>query len=462
VFVVTTVKLSAVPVRPQVRIIATRADRGLASAPWAELMGMNKRIAKVRYPVRAKSPSDAPKTIRFVIDVRDGQSGKSVGNRRVQHTVRIGPIRATPEDLRLNTKAYLHHQALAQGAYDKLPKLRDYLRLDRVDRPPAATRIAETQDPVLADFLQHRLHADIARQRLRTGAEHEDQAIALAAALALGQLSTKPTGPAAQARAIAGVSRRQALVLARKALDDLQIDEAQGILNKLRLGGTLNKRALAMTLALRGAVSFLRSRPKLAAQNYGAAHCLVPKLPPQVTRGILKRRFEASTEASQCDKPISFERVSATRQRIEGKLIVQVRLRISPDPYRVVSGGRVQLWGSGGRVARQATARVQIQAGISYLVVDFPEDDETLGSEWLLLRADAQHVSGVVLASLGDEKPQNVRIDEGDIGTGAPIPTWVWVVAGGAAALGGVVAGVFALSQDNQINRAIGPVDVQF
>ncbi len=462
VFLLTEIKLSATPVQPQVRLIAVRADRGVSTAPWAELIAVKRRIATVRYPVRVRSAADQPKDIRFVIDVRDGQSGKSVGNQRVQHTVVIGPIRADAEDLLLDTKAYLHHQRLAQQAYDKLPELKDYLRLDRVDRPPSPSRVPEAKNAILQSFLQHRFHADIARQRLRTAADHEDQTIALAAALALGKLSAKPSGPAARARAIEGVSRRQALKLATSALDDLQIDEAEGILNKLRLGGTLNKRALAMTLALQGAVSFLRNKPQVAIRNYGAAHCLVSGLRPQVSRNILRKRFEQSVSAPGCAKAISFEQVRATRKSVNGELVVQVHLRISPDPHQVVSGGKVQLWGSGGQIAREATARVQTKDGVAYLLVDFPEDEESLSGAWLLMKAEAQHVSGVTLATLGDDKPQAVQIEDGGLGTALIVPTWLWVVTGSAALVGGAVAGVWALSQSNQINRAIGPVDIRF
>src|SRR5262249_15627073 len=139
----------------------------------------------------------------------------------------------TTEAIESDKRTFVESQDLATAAFDKLRSLQDDLRLDRLDPPPPIDRIGEKDLPSVTAFFHHRTRAEIARQHLRTLADAADPKIKEAAVLAIGSLTKKPTGPLAKASAIDGERIDRALQMAETALEDLRIDEAEGIANKL-------------------------------------------------------------------------------------------------------------------------------------------------------------------------------------------------------------------------------------
>ncbi len=451
------------PQRPRAVPVAVRADRNVGTAPWAEVLEIKGRRATVRYAVRSRPGPGGTFGLKFVLDLQDGLSAKTLGRIRVQHQLQVTPVPADAEALRKDRQAYLHHQAKATAAYRDLPQLKDFLRLDRVDRAPSASRVSDDQRKTLQAFLTHRLLADVAHVRIRAAAEHPDLTFAERAAQTLGSLSQRPTGPAASARAIEGVTAQIALQMTQRALDDLKIDIAEGFLNKLRTSGRLSPEQLAESLAMLGAISYLRKKPQDAIRAYGAALCLQPSLPDPSQHPILKARFQRAQAQPGCPEGLGIESVSAERKVGDEGISVQVRVRLKPDPNGIISGGTVQLWGSGGRVERSATPRVEVEDGVPYLVADLADDEDTRTTEHLLVTVFAKHLSGIVLASAGDPDPVFVAVAHAELGDAPLVPTWLWWAAGAVAVVGGATAGIWALSQQQgTVERGIGPVGVRF
>lgn len=462
VFIETEVSFKGrVPAQTRAAPIAVRTSRDFQTAPWAEVVNLKPGRATVRYAVRALPGAHEPSSLKFILELTDAD--KVLGRARVEHELQVTPIKADLEGLELDRQAYLHHQRLAREAYLKLPELKDYLRMDRVDRAPSAGRIPAEKDEVLQSFLRHRLQADVARTRLRAAADLADPELATAAALTLGGLSAKPEGPAARARAIEGLKTTAALDLTRRVLDDLQIDVAEGLLNKLRLSGRLSAEELAEALALQGAIQFLRGKPAAADKAYGGALCLEPKLECTLTRPALQARFQKAQAGQTCAQAVHIEDVQAERITSADGYAVQLRVRLSPDPHHVVSGGEIQLWGFGGGIERRAQPRAETLDGVPYLLAELPDDDSSRTTDRLLVTVLAKHVSGVVVASVGTPRPQPVEIVHAEVGQGPAVPTWVWWVAGGVALVGGATVGIWALSQgQGEVERGIGPVEVRF
>lgn len=441
--------------------VAVKGD-GATTAPWAEVRFAEGRRASIRYAVRARAEGRGPLT--FTLELRDAVSDDTLGRVAVRHDVLVAPSGLAPADVDDNVTAYRALQARAAQAYEDLPELRDFLRLDRVDRAPSSARIPETKDPILQDFLRYRLLADVARQRLRAMADAADPTVAAAGARGIGRLSDGPTGVAKAARAIEGLTTGRALELARRALDRLQVDVAEGMLDKLRLSGTLERGELARAFALLGGVHHLRGRRAAAIRAYGGALCLDPEIRPAVGRRVLLERFEAAIAEGGCPEPIAVAEVVATREITDRGPRLKVQAFLTPDPFQVVSGGEIQLWGFGGAVERAARGSADHGERRPVIEVVLDEDLDSASSPDVLLKVLVRHRSGVELATFGHPDPRRVRVSNAEeIGDPSGTNWWVWLAVGGAAIVAaGAGVGIWAASGSSEVDRGIGPTTVRF
>ena len=85
---------------------------------------------------------------------------------------------------------------------------------------------------------------------------------------------------------------------------------------------------------------------------------------------------------------------------IEG-VEVQVKVPYGPDPYNLIEGGDVELWGSGGGILDSQKVKAR-RGDITWLRADFPDTGFLENYEGnLLVRVLAKDSSGVVIASAG-------------------------------------------------------------
>lgn len=428
-----------------------RSPKELKLAPYVELSG-NKMI----YALRA-SPDAALGTHRlFAIIELKGPGGALLGTAQIDQAIEIVAPVSSKEAIDAARKLYLAHQSEASSAYDLLPRLHDLLRLDRADPPPAFAKVKDAELEALKKFFHHRLRADIELRKLRTAVDSADPALAEAGLLAIGALSQRPTGTVTKASAIEGETIGRSLELAAAALEDARIDEGEAYLNKLTFSGRLDKSELARALVLLGAVYAARGRPADASKSMGRAFCIEPKLEVALGRPLYKKTFDAARSAPNvCKTPITIGAVTASR--VEGTTIL-IRAVFSDDPHGLISGGDVEVWGSGGGVHRAE----KVRAAGNTLEATIEDTGELQAYDGqLLLRVLLREVSGVAIATFGDPDPTPVPLDNAGGGFSLDIPWWGWVTAASVVVIGAATAAI-VIGSDREVVYGIGPISAQF
>jgi hypothetical protein len=454
VFVEVDVALSRATSLPLEALIANqKSTKEVKLAPYVEVLAVSGKSARISYALRAASDA-AFGTYRLFafIEVRE-RNGAIIGAAQVDQTIEVGPL---SPDIEAWKKSYLLHQGAASEAYEALRSLKDTLRLDRVDPPPASSKVKDADAPVLAKFLHHRLRADVELRRLRTMVDSTDSVVAEAALMAIGALSKRPTGTVAKASAIEGETIGRSLELALVAMNDARLDDAEAYLDKLTTSGRLDRLELASGLVMLGAIYAARGRSVDAEKAIGRALCIDPKLDIRFERPLFVKSLEAAKTARfACKAPIAIGEVTATR--VEGTTIL-IRAAFGPDPYQLIGGGDVEVWGSGGGVHRAEKVRAHDNV-LEATVVD-TNDLQAYGGQ-LLLRVILRDVSGVSIATFGDPDPGSVVVRGESSSLKLDVPWWVWVVAGGvvAAAAGTTIA---VVTSDRDVRYGIGPINAQF
>jgi hypothetical protein len=409
-----------------------RGGAGLRVSRWVEVVAQKPGAIVLRYAIEAGAErAPGSDIVEAVLEVRDEEG--VVAKRTVAHEVTVVRPTPTPEEIALDRDAVLHHRAAA------------------------AARLAEKQD-----ILRHERRAEAARRRLVAAAGTEDPALALAAIHAIGSLSRGPSGDAKHARATDGLTTEAALELAAKSLDELKIDEAQGIVAKLRKSGRLLKRELAAALQVLGAVQLARGDEAEARRLFGQALCADPGVASLLERPAFEEAFRQAKEKSACREPIRIGEVHVYRDQGDGGLVYQITATYSDDPLELVGGGDLEIWGTGGGVF--ATARVpSTEKNGRKILVGTIEDNgkmETYAGQ-ILVKVFLRDESGVVIDSFGDPDPVSLPIEEGENLPSVSIPWWVWLIVGVAVAGAGAATAV-ALTRPEEDQLGIGPIEVTF
>ena len=446
------------------RIADATANRRVAVVDWLEAVELSssgrRSRAKGLYVVRLGPEAQGRLDVRATVLVVDPASDKVLAKKRIVHVVEAKPARATTESIELDRKAYVLFQKRAKESFGGLRKLHDHIRLDRVVGAPRGVALDDKEREALLRYQRGRLRADIARQRLRAAADSDDPSLAEAAVLAIGTLSKRPSGPAAKARGMEGRSVMQNLAVAKNAVEDLRVDEAEGVLNKLRMSGKLNPVGLARALRLLGAVYAVRGRTEDAARHFGQSVCLDSRLGPPSKREPIFRLFTAVKGTRRCAGKIALTRIRADRTSSSEGLTITVRISFGPDPYRLVSGGNIELWGAGGEIVAAAQDRAEHEPApvLEASFADTGHLENVIGQ--LLVRAVAKDVSGVALAHIGDPDPVPTNVAARDDVTVDTIPWWLWVA--GSVAVAGAATATMVFVGSGEDTRAIGPVSATF
>lgn len=462
VFLETELNLDAPP-QPRAIVSSFKSSKpGLLVLPVVTLEDQSsgkKRKVLLRYSVRNTGLVGTAKLeLRLQVSL---QFSKNEAGAAIQDVALLlnGQL-ATPTlaDVEDDKRAFLLFQARAEEAYRGLPTLHDYLRLDRVDRPPTAAGLKSEQRPLLERFIGARLYADIALARLRAAADHPDPTLADAAVLALGSLSKKPNSVAKKARAIEGLTNLQALDAIRAALLDLRIDEAEGFLDKLRNSGRLNRAELTAGLELEAGIHAMRGRRELARVALGRSLCLEPGRTSTLDRPFFQRLAEEA-KSGGCTQALRIIQTQAERQVTTDGPKVSVVSTFGPDPFRLVSGGEIQIWGSGGEV--HSAEKIRTSEDGTRLEAEFSDNGELENyAGQVLVKVVLRDLSGVPIATFGDPDPQPLDLS-GEGGGGLGLPWYGWAIAGGVLVVGAATAGIIIAASQGE-TRGIGPVDVTF
>lgn len=344
----------------------------------------------------------------------------------------------------------------------------------------------------LEAFFAARLRADITRQQLRDLARNlandsnGDPHAAEVALLALGALPAERKIKDAALYAAGRLAPRDALDLARTALSDLRIDEAEGLCEGLRTRGRMSAKELASALALQGGVLRLRGRVEQAEQAFGQALSLEPHLESPFELGLLKTMFENIQRVERPGRPIAIRRVSA-RVSLETRRI-EISVEYQGDDFGLIAGGDIQIWGTGGGAHSREDARAHTDH--RRFTVQVPLAEGMLNYDHkLLLKAHLRDVSGIVLASFGEPTAQPVPTSDGPVdpnrgrdsndsdadndnddhdsgdklaSSSTGVAWWVLAIVGGLVVVGSATAGIILATKDDTPERGIGPINIAF
>jgi hypothetical protein len=414
------------------RATGVRTGTGMIVARQAEVVDQEPGAVVVVYAVEV-SPRRAPGSdiLEATLEVRD-EGGARVARRSIAHEVIVQPFTASAEEIALDRDAVLHHRSLA-----------------------SARNVEEK------DALHHRLRAQAARRCLIAAANAEDRALELAAIRAIGSLSSGPRA-AKETRQIDELTTEAALELAANALDRLALEEAQGIVTKLRRSGRLEKRELALALQILAAIEIARDDEDDAERLFGQAFCADPGRSTILRRRAFLEAFEAAKQTNLCREPIRIGEVHVFRDQGEDGLIYLITATYGDDPFALVEGGDLEIWGTGGGIFAKDRVRSTEKNGQKILIGEIEDNGkmETYAGQ-ILVKVFLRDSSGVVIDSFGDPDPVSLPIEEGENLPSVSIPWWVWVVAGVAVA-GAATATAIVLTRPEESELGIGPIEVTF
>lgn len=431
---------------------------GLWVLPWYDLtIDVSGKRPVVKGQLTLRAAGDAPRAtgeVSVAVEVTDSRRRRRPESQTERFGVTVLAPTPSVEMVDLDRQAFLHFQSAAIEALEKLPILGRSLQLDRVPGPPAA--IPEAEGEAFATFQRNRLRADIARSRLRTAADASDPAVAERAVLAIGSLTKRPRGSVD----LGGRTTAQNIEAVRLAVENLDVDAAEGLLNALRKKGAVEVGQLGKALRLLGAIHAIRGRQAEAISHFGRALCVQPGLGPGTRRQPILRLFEQVKRAGNCGQRVHIESLEAQRQASPEGLVVVVRVYFGPDPYEVISGGDIEMWGVGGSLIEVKQERAE-HGKRPYLEGVFADegDLENVAGQ-ILIRAMIKSLSGVAVDRRGFPDPVAVQLTERDDIATQGIPWWVWLAGGALVAGGAATALVFLLPGDEV--RGIGPVTATF
>lgn len=457
------------------RISRSKVSPELSIAPWIS--------ARQTAPVAPGEPAGAPRATYGVrvstraplgrlelsaeLVIFDRASGLALGTRELRHAVTVTQPPAAAADLvALHRRAYLYHQTLAQEAWLALPAMQVALRRDRVEAPPPLSRLSTADASTVERFVHHRLRADIARQRLVAVAGLGAGDVAEAAVLALGSLSRRPSGGARRASVIDGQPPGAALEVAAALLERLELDEAEGIVDRVRAAGNLSRDELLRATELGAAILVVRGREDEGRVQHGRALCLDPAASPQLRHAALRAVVGRSLERERvakgaCTQRLAISTISAERRVGPAGPAITVRAVFGPDPRRLITGGDLELWGPAGKREGLAVRASHDGTGMGLLEAGFA-DDGTLESfaGQLLVKVRAREASGVVIATAGEPTPSPIALGEAREEPGFEVPWWLLALVAGAALAG---AATTAIVLDGRApEHGIGPITAEF
>lgn len=411
-------------------------------------------LARGRYFVRGLR--ETPELVRAnaVLEVIELESGQSLGRLEVEHELRTIAPSGAPELVRQLEAAARHFEdaraeaerALRQAAGSVVPLSPEALQPGRLSASSLALLVAA---------LEASWRRAVALERLRALAHGAEEPTIEAAVLALGRLSPRVEASREPSRGEIGAELDE---LSRH-LASLDFERAERGLAGLRRRADLSRAEFARLLGLDGALAAARGQVEAAERAFGQALCLEPALKSPDSRSPMRRIFERVKAEAPCATALHAEAPEAFLASPAGETELHVRLKLGPDPYGVVAGGTVLLYGGGGGVLAERNVRAEGD-GTRVLLAAFPDDEDfrNMAGE-LLVQVVAKSVSGVSLVAVGDPVPIRLVVGEHE-DYSAGVPWWIWL-GGGILILAGAGVATALLVPREEV-RGIGPIDVTF
>ena len=417
-----------------------------------------KNTVRVTYAIETKEKSELkPHTLNFSISISEISSRKPLRVRKFKQNIKIlppVPSTASPEFL---VETHNHFQALASKLGNELPP---GMKSPNLRNLPKSISKRELPPDWLRRFFGLRLKAVVAERVLRkmlttTTEKNRDNVLKAILGLRFFERSTQrrltpyTTNP------------ENALNAAEKKFLRYELSDALYLAKFARNSGKLKSSRLAKSLLMIGGIQLL-SEPnsKAAFENMSKAMCLSSEQAFPIQSLRVQTTINQIKAANQCIQKLSIQQVKARRIFREGVNLVEVSGVFGPDPYKMVSGGTIELWGAGGDVIE--TAQIRAERGTINRVVSTFEDRGDIQNYVgdILIRIILKDIAGTELAYYGQNDPIALSIDESGISFVDKWGPWLWILTGIAVASAGAFTYFHFSGQEPE--RGIGPVNIRF
>jgi hypothetical protein len=446
----------------QIKIVPTTKSKAFLIFEYpvqVALLSNTKNRLEIIYAIQNKTSTPIGKyAVRLNVEIHAHKTKKRLLKKKIYHRIKITSPNAIQDTTTLDHQAFDYFQKQAMEKKRGLGKMRQELSMQSIRYQ--VIDLSKKDRPLIRAFLYDRIRADVAYRRLKQRAQSKTSAFRIQAIRALANLAHFDDQAKRRLRyqlSEPDLSLKHALL----ALEDFDFHDSHLLASRARNSGKLNRKTLSRALAVLAAIELIR-KPKSPKVRplVGQAFCLNPKLKTPIRLSMVKREFEDMRKSPPCPNGIIVGQVVATRRIENGLNMVDVTGEFGPDPYELVSGGNIELWGAGGEIIE--TAKIRARHGEKNTLISSFEDRGDIQNYvgQILIRLLVKDLSGVDVAVFGQDEAIPIDIDESNLSFTRHIDWWMWALAGAVILAGSATAILSVVDTDPQ--RGVGPISIRF
>ena|GEM_PF-6499564 len=423
-----------------------------------EYLNKRKNDIKVTYAIKSRGKSQLRRySLRFSISIFREASKKAVRVKNLRHLIETVAPEVQIRSPRFIAQTHNYFQNLASEIRNELPA---GTKSPSMRSLPSSLYKQQLPRTWSRHFFSHRLKASIAERELykilKSSKEHDRDDV-LKAILDLryfensiqNRLSPYTTTP------------QSALQASVNKLLRYELSDALYLSKFARNSGKLEIHLLAKSLLIIGGIQLLGApNSQSAIATLSKAICLKKNLDFPLASLQVAQTLETIKSSNLCKQKLNIQQVRARRFIEDGANMVEVTALFGPDPYKMVSGGTIELWGAGGDIIESAQIRAE-RGAINRVVSTFEDrgDIQNYVGD-ILIRIIVKDVAGTELAYYGQTEPIALGIDESSISIVDRWGPWLWILTGIAVTSAGLLTYSHFSSQEPE--RGIGPVTIRF
>ena len=437
------------------RVTRLRADGAATLLPYVEI-DAGQRTAF--YLVRALPGSPPGRhRVKAKLEILGAQTGRLAFKTSINHSI-VTKEKTRPGDwVRDNHQAFDYFQNQAIALHRRLPRLAKALDLGRVDRPPEPSTLDRNTSERVAAYFRNRVRADICASRLIAIAQRHDSPAAAEAISALARLNF---GPTAASRRIRVLDSKRLYAFALESIRSLRLFDARASVLALHQSGKLKGPLLGEVLLLSGLLERAQQNTDQGARQMQQAPCLVKDNPLGQTLPLPFSRWAADAVAqSKCQGPIKVGPMKKSWSETDSGNNQTLRITGSfeNDPHQLVHTVRFRVQGPKSHQVVSSETRVE---GRRFALSIPPEsfDFNALQAETETLLLDKN--GNIVAQKRSADRIRIYAYRKEEKGFFAALPWWAYAAAGVVAA--SAVGAAVVLSQEDNVVRGFGPIDISF
>ncbi|MEE2903062.1 MAG: hypothetical protein VYC39_12075 [Myxococcota bacterium] len=423
-----------------------------------EYLEKKKNVVRVTYAIESRGkPQRRRYTLKFSVSIFKAASTKPARVKNFKHVIKIVPPETQARPPRFIAQTHNYFQNLASKAINELPAGTNAPSIRSLPSSLYNQKLPKAWSRL---FFSHRLKASIAERELykslKSATKQERDEILTAI------FNLRYFEDSVQSRLAPYTTTPQSsLKAAVKKLLRYELSDALYLAKFARNSGKLDITLLAKSLLIIGGIQLLGATDSQSAiDTVNKAFCLKMDLDFPLASTRLAQALAKIKSSNLCKQKLNIQQVKARRFIEDGNNMVEVTGLFDPDPYKMVSGGTIELWGAGGDIIESAQIRAEREP-INRVVSTFEDrgDIQNYVGD-ILIRIIVKDVAGTELAYYGRTDPIALSIDESSISIVDRWGPWLWVLTGIAI----TSAGLFAYSHfsSQEAERGIGPVTIRF